>query len=201
MLRFARTVTGSTSPTLTFFHNSNSKLLHHLLGRLARHNERYTLDVRLDKLPLYGTYHFIHNECINVHAQNSRAFEKIFPALLSSSHTFCDMEAKKASKQKQFVPDLDLVSEDAYLDKVAHHTAAEIAPFVVDWGNKLVAVDDDGLDRIMRNYYSCGLQESSMVHETDGPDRVKVPKKTVKRSHAALLSAVHPHVAEFADLF
>lgn len=214
MLRF-RAVTASASPTLTFFHSSNSKLSHHLLGRLAKHDLRYLLDVRLDKLPLYGTYHFIHEECMNVHPQNTRLFERIFPALLASpGHLFCDVAVKKHAKQKQFVPDLDVLSEDAYLDKVAHHAALELSPFVVDWANRLVAVDDDGMDRIMQNYYSCGIQSSRMQHEALGSDRLREDAPVLrpvacnsnsfalKRTRAAsVMCAVHPHVAEFADLF
>lgn len=212
MLRFARLLTVPAKPTLTIFHNTNSKISRHLLGRLAKHDSRYLLDLRVNKLPLYRTYHFIHEECMNVHPQNARGFEKIFPALLSKDHLFCDVEVKKSAKQKQFVPDMDLVSENSYLDKVAHHTPDELAPFVVDWANQLVAVDDEGLDRIMANYYSCGMQGSSVKHEHIGPDIEKsepseVPLRLRKfagssRSQAAaMVYAVHPHVAEFADLF
>lgn len=145
---------------------------------------------------------------MNVHPQNARGFERIFPALLLSNHTFCDTEAKYTDKQKRFVPDMDLVSENHYLDKLEHTTVAQMAPFVVDWQNQLVAVDDDGLDRIMANYYSCGMQGSSVVHDHSGPDIVEDVKEppisrrfTTRTKAAAMAYAVHPHVAEFADLF
>lgn len=214
MLSFSRFLTSRPSATLTFFHNANSKLSNHLLSRLIKHDSRYLLDVRTNKLPLYRTYSFIHEECMNVHPQNATSFEKIFPALLASpGHLFCDVAVKKESKQKQFVPDLDLVSENQYLDLLAEHSAKELRPFVVDWANQLVATDDEGLDRIMHNYYSCGMQKSSMIHQDTGLDIIcsksaGAPLVTSTKSGsfpheqaAAMLYAVHPHVAEFADLF
>lgn len=230
MLRFANLLRGSrlaglntlsaNSATLTLFHNTNSRLSNHLLERLTTHESRYLLDVRTDKLPLYETYRFIHEECVNIHPQNAKSFEKVFPALLASpDHLFCDREVKHKSKQKQFVPDLELVHENTYLDKVAAHDALELSPFVVDWANKLVAVDDDGLDRIMHHYYSCGMQGSLKVHHPSGSDRILSPPSsgsgillpftspalsranTIKEQSASMMCAVHPHVAEFADLF
>lgn len=230
MLRFANLFRGprlagfnTISPkptTLTFFHNSKSSLSNHLYERLATHEARYLLDVRIDKLPLYETYRFIHEECVNIHPQNARSFEKVFPALLASpDHLFCDREVKHKSKQKQFVPDLELVHENTYLDKVAAHDALELSPFVVDWANKLVAVDDEGLDKIMHHYYSCGMQMSAKVHQPTGPDQIQSTPKpgsgilhaftspalsratTIKEQSASMMCAVHPHVAEFADLF
>lgn len=150
---------------------------------------------------------------MNMHPQNTTSFEKIFPALLASpGHLFCDVTVKRESKQKQFVPDLDLVSENQYLDLLAEHSARELTPFVVDWNNQLVATDDEGLDRIMHNYYSCGMQKSSMIHDDTGLDIISksagaAPVTTTKSSGfsheqaAAMMYAVHPHVAEFADLF
>ena len=213
MLSFSRLITGRASATLTFFHNSNSKLSNHLLSRLIKHDSRYILDVRTNKLPLYRTYSYIHEECMNVHPQNARSFEKIFPALLASpGHLFCDVAVKNELKKKQFVPDLDLVSENQYLDLLAEHSAKELTPVVVDWSNQLVAVDDEGLDRIMHNYYSCGMQKSSMIHEKSDLDVISTksaPVVTTNKSSgfthhhqaAAMMCAVHPHVAEFADLF
>lgn len=221
MLSVSRLFTLRAKPTVTFFHNSNSKLSNHILSRLTRHDTRYLLDIRKNKLPLYRTYHFIHEQCMNVHPQNARSFERIFPALLASpSHLFCDVAVKKELKQKQFVPDLDLLSEDHYLDLVAAHSAKELTPFVVDWNNQLVAIDDEGLDRIMHNYYSCGMQKSSMIHDNAGhdvidtaapggsapsmeslPSSFKGSGVSRRTQAAAMMYAVHPHVAEFADLF
>lgn len=219
MLSFSRLVSASAKPTVTFFHNADSKLSHHLLSRLVKHDSRYLLDVRINKLPLYRTYSFIHEECMNVHPQNARSFEKIFPALLASpSHLFCDAAVKNNLKQKQFVPDLALRLENHYHDELAKHSATELTPFVVDWNNQLVAIDDEGLDKIMHHYYSCGLQKSSMIHENSGLDSISSACEssalplvetgsssangfTRRTQAAAMMYAVHPHVAEFADLF
>lgn len=224
MLRFARLITGSASPTITIFHNTNSRLSSHLLERLVTHDSRYILDVRSNKFPLYGTYSFIHEECLNVHPQNNRSFERIFPALLeSTSHLFCDIEVKTNAKVKQFVPDLELVDKMSYLDKIACHSAKELSPFVVDWENKLVAVDDGGLDTIMQNYYSCGMQKSSKEHSPETTDSIlqgsgsgtdpifntaaASSRPTCSSQHiltslsTLALYAVHPHIADFADLY
>lgn len=208
--------------TLTLFHNSNSRLSNHLLERLFNHESRYLLDVRTNKLPLYETYRFIHEECVNMHPQNARSFERVFPALLASpEHLFCDRQVKHKSRKKQFVPDLELVQENNYLDKVSVRQALELSPFVVDWANKLVAVDDEGLDRIMQHYLSCGTQNSAKVHFPTDTDNICAPSMpgtgiprpltaptfsrtkayNLKEQSAPMMCAVHPHVAEFADLF
>lgn len=231
MFNFARLAKAppAAKPILTLFHNPSSSLSNHLLHRLAKPTSRYILDVRHNKLPLYQTYKFVHEECMNVHPQNARGFEHVFPAFLrSTGHTFCNAQVKRQAKQKQFVGDIDSVSEEEYIDKVKGATESLLVPFVVDWENKLVAVDDDGLDKIMANYYSCGTQNSSITYSPDRPGLIGNRGDTWKNqqqygsnhqmshdmlhlSHqlgaspqmlaAAMMCAVHPHVAEFADLF
>lgn len=207
MFRFVHKVIGSTTPTVSLFHNTNSKLSHHLLERLATHDLRYLLDIRTNRLPLYDTYLFIHEECVNVHPQNSRAYEAVFPTLLQLT-LFCPQAVKDSAKLRQYVPDLELVSKQTYTDLCAQHRPAELRPFVVDWANKLVAVDDKGLDTIMQNYYSCGIQNSTRQHLADGSDSItpagsgKAPGSgTGASSSHSLRFMVHPHVAEFADLY
>lgn len=210
-LRFFNSLSRSAAalPMVTFFHKPNSKLSNHLLERLSS-NSRYSLDVRLNKLPLYRTYRFVHEECINIHPQNAKAFEAVFPSLLASNHLFCDHEVKNTSKNKQFVSDLDLQSETDYLNKISTHTVADLKPFIIDWENRLLAYNDEGLDRIMQNYYSCGTQKSRMEHLHVGCDYAEVDAAQVRAEKsnnakhaqsAAMLYMVHPHMAEFADLF
>lgn len=140
---------------------------------------------------------------MNIHPQNAASFEAIFPSLLSTDSLFCHMQVKNNSKKRQFVPDLELLSEDEYKDKLSAHDASELAPFVVDWANQLVAVDDEGLDRIMHHYYTSGMEKGS----PGGPiceEKLANMQKTgysAPAQAAAMLCAVHPHVAEFADLF
>lgn len=190
---FSRLTTAS-APTVTIFHKPSSTLSNHLLSRLAS-NSRYSLDVRTNRLPLYLTYRFVHEECINIHPQNAKAFEAIFPNLLATNHLFCDHHVKNNSKRKQFVADLVLESESGYLDKIANHTVDDLTPFIVDWENWLIATDDEGLDRIMQNYFSCGTQKSRMEHID-----VAGQPETRKQARSDAI-AVHPHIAEFADLF
>ncbi|PVH18765.1 hypothetical protein CXQ85_001053 [Candidozyma haemuli] len=223
---FARSASRSVAnsqPTITLFHNTKSAHSHHLLKRLSdRPPHNYRLDVRTDQLPSYSTYHFIHEKCINVHPQNARGFERIFPALLASSnHTFCDMEVRKNMKTKQFVPDIDLVSEETYLGKVAHSDAQTVPPFAVDWVNQLIAVDDESLNRVFANYNLThivphgaeklkGAAVSALDKDHFEPNNdihhglatcVSPNSFTSRASAAAMACAVHPHIAEFADLF
>lgn len=209
-LRFFNSFSRSAmaQPMVTFFHKPNSKLSNHLLERLAS-NSRYSLDVRSNKLPLYRTYRFLHEECMNIHPQNAKAFEAVFPNLLASNHLFCDHEVKRNSKRKQFVLDLDLESESDYLRKLSA-LEADMKPFVIDWENRLLAYNDEGLDRIMQNYYSCGTQKSKMEHLPVGCDFAEVDEADISRAKpnnkthvqsAAMLYMVHPHIAEYADLF
>ncbi|KAM3123067.1 hypothetical protein CJJ07_004688 [Candidozyma auris] len=230
---FARAASRSvvaSKPTVTMFHNPNVPMSHQILQKLKeRAPKTFNLDVRENQLPHYSTYHFIHEKCINVHPQNARGFERIFPALLdSSNHTFCDVEVRKNSKQKQFVPDIDLVSENTYLDKVAHQSASNMAPFAVDWFNQLVATDEEGLNRLLANYNSThivrDMKEPKGKTEVAKEDAVKVCAReppsnlqpsvqhgcapsvasepfTSRASAAAMACVVHPHIAEFADLF
>lgn len=210
-LRFLNSLSRSAAaqPIVTLFHKSNSKLSNHLLDRLSS-NSRYTLDVRTNKLPLYRTYRFVHEECMNIHPQNAKAFEAVFPSLLASNHLFCDHEVKNNAKNKQFVSDLDLKSEAEYIEKLSSHTIADLQPFIIDWENRLLAFNDEGLDRIMQNYYSCGTQKSKKEHLHVGcdfaaVDAAQIPtekKANVNHAHSAsMLYMVHPHMAEFADLF
>lgn len=74
-------------------------------------------------------------------------------------------------------------------------------PVIIDYSNRLLANDDASFDRIMQNYLTCGIQ-----HTRAGPVR---PPSTYQRtiekvslaSFPSNSSLVHPHVAEFADLF
>lgn len=211
----SRSVSGS-QPTITLFHNTKLPHSHHLLKRLQERPTQYRLDVRTDQLPLYLTYHFIHEKCINVHPQNARGFERIFPSLLALlNHTFCDREVIRNSKTKQFVPDIDLVLEQMYLDKVANHNAQKVPPFAVDWVNQLIAVDDESLNRVFANYNLTHivkhgaekLKGSAVLALEKDPlpeinfNCVATDTFTSRALAAAMACAVHPHIAEFADLF
>lgn len=206
----------ATQPTITFFHNTKLPHSHHLLKRLMERPTQYRLDVRTDQLPLYLTYHFIHEKCINVHPQNARGFERIFPSLLALlNHTFCDREVIRNSKTKQFVPDIDLVLEETYLDKVAHYSAQKVPPFAVDWVNQLIAVDDESLNRVFANFNLTHIVKHG-AEKLKGSAVLALEKEKVaeitfncappstfstRALAAAMACAVHPHIAEFADLF
>lgn len=202
---------GQRKPTLTLYHNAHLKLLHHLLSRL-KNKLAFRLDIVANQVPDYNVYKFLHEQC-NVHPQNAKCFEHVFPALLHLDHTF-DEYAARGDKRRQFVPDLELMEVHEYKARVDCHKPAEVKPFVVDWINKLVAADDKSLDTILANHRSCGMQTSPMVHVAGHEPDIVVPATVTpaESGHvscgrgrasttAAMAYLVHPHVAEFADLF
>lgn len=69
-------------------------------------------------------------------------------------------------------------------------------PIIIDYSNRLLANDDASFDRIMQNYLTCGIQNARA-----GP--VRLASRTSQSNMNSLdpSTLVHPHVAEFADLF
>lgn len=70
-------------------------------------------------------------------------------------------------------------------------------PLIIDYNNKLIANDEDSFNRIMMNYLSCGIQQAD---KAELPYRLQYNKQ-VKFEPQQHHDLVHPHVAEFADLF
>lgn len=243
--------------TITMFHDTNSKLSHHLLGKLTgysklpdtfhKHNgqgwfkkaaahpegpspegimsNKFNLELKMDQTPLYQDYYFINEHCTDIHPDNGTSFEKKFPVLFELQNiTLCNQTATKLNKQKRFINDLQLLLQDEYY-RLATRENFFKAPLIIDWSNNLIAGDDKGLDRIMANYLACGIQDShkNVLHEDSSIMAEAIegykhsggsndhlssnatyatqgfPRRTDSRYNRN--DIIHPHVAEFADLF
>lgn len=219
MLRFLRpfylarvpSVVAPTKPLITIFHDLNLRMLNHLLRKLngysgqdAPTDVKFQVDCRTNEVPSYHAYQFIHHRCINVHPSNVGYFAKYMPALFT----------KAKESKRVFLHDLDVLSPAQYDAMVAQTVPKN--PLVIDWANDLIAIDDEGLDRIMANYLTCGIQTSKDVHVEHAAGDALVPETqwvqptrdyTHTHTHAYNKKnkydqhIIHPHVAEFADLF
>lgn len=178
------TMLSVTRPKITIYHNTASPISHHLLRKLNAYN-KFVIDCKTDVPVSYSDYHYMLSLCLNVHPSNAVAFETIFPSLVKSNHSFDAKSAKVNNKHRAFVTDHDVVAEQDF------HSRRAPVPVVIDWSNHLIAINDDGLDRIMANYLTCGIQSSKDVYDPF------INHPTNKYGQ----HVIHPHVAEFADLF
>lgn len=200
---------------ISFFHDPHSTASQNLLGKLTRLSElprnsaapgqhllavpanRFVVDLQDSKIPTYHQYCLIHDS-LAMHPENALAFEKVFPIIVDQkTHTLCKKTAMITKKQQKFVGDLELFSELEYkmiedaFNKQGQRSLLEgvfNAPLIVDWENSLLATTDQGLHRIMTNYLSGNIQELQTLSSAS-------PNPTPSHHH------IHPHVAEFADLF
>ncbi|CUM55502.1 uncharacterized protein AC631_03117 [Debaryomyces fabryi] len=246
--------------TITIFHDSNSKLSHHLLGKLTGYSQlpntfhrtngvgwfqnasahrqsaspagiisnKFNLELKMNQTPSYQDYYFIHEHCTDIHPDNCTSFEKKFPFLFELQNiTLCNQTATKQNKQKRFINDLQLLLQEDY-NQFSEQKNFFKAPLIIDWSNNLIAGDDKGLDRIMANYLACGIQDShkNVLHEdslveaeiieektSSGGDNDHTDNNANNAGYATQGSPrrtnsrynrndiIHPHVAEFADLF
>lgn len=215
MINIFRSATKITpSIKISFFHNPKLATSGNLLGKLQRFselpattklagvagvaggNKKFLVDVEDSKLPSYSQYLEIY-DFLSMHPENALSFEKAFPMMFDSkSHTLCKRTATSFNKRKIVLGDLEMFNAEEYeiIERAFYNqdNASFNAPLVVDWENSLIATDDKGLDRIMANYLSCGTQDTQ---KAGGYHIYKSNKDLIKQD------PVHPHVAEFADLF
>ncbi|CUM65058.1 uncharacterized protein PRCAT00002680001 [Priceomyces carsonii] len=85
--------------------------------------------------------------------------------------------------------DMNVLSRESFEKLLQGITLSE--PLVIDYKNNLIANDEKTFDRIMANYLSCGIQHSYNVNNLN----------PTGRTTSSQMHEVHPHVAEFADLF
>lgn len=240
--------------TITMFHDTNSKLSHHLLNKLTDYSKlpntfrnegaqgwfrsgrvqgmgmvsnKFNLELKQDQTPSYLDYYFIHEHCTDIHPDNCISFEKKFPFLFELQNiTLCNQTATRDKKQKLFKNDLLVLEQDEY-ETLSLEDNFFKAPLIIDWANNLIAGDDKGLDRIMANYLACGIQDSHknvLSEDCYGLVDESVTKTSISRdnddndhnNHQGATQGsprhtttsrynpnniIHPHVAEFADLF
>lgn len=258
---FLRFNTSNVKPNnITIFHDTNSKMSHHLLSKLTEysklpttfqkynaqgwfsraHNKsvmlqaaggsqssKFTVELKFDQTPSYQDYFFIHEHCIGMHPGNGASFERKFPQLFELQNvTLCNENATRVKKQRNFIDDLAVLLHHEYASLAAEEKFFK-APLIIDWSNNLIADDDKGLDRIMANYLSCGIQDSHknvLLEDNYVSPVASAPKQAVRSNndndhsgHQASFvlntsgsrkkstynrnDIIHPHVAEFADLF
>lgn len=197
-----------TIPTLTVYHNTLSKSSTHLVNKLRAYAqlpstvERYSeapkllgqlpkfqINLKENKLPTFEDYEFIHQNCLGIHPGNLGSFQKLFPRITGSS---------------RFAGDLEFLDESEY-NKVLLSNKSRFfkPPLIIDHSNFLIANDDAGLDRIMANYLSCGIQDSHKNLNThDDTSFQHIPHTSANASQEVhRIQYINPHVAEFADLY
>ncbi|KAK7677097.1 hypothetical protein QCA50_019910 [Cerrena zonata] len=168
--------TVNDKPTVTFYHNTNSTLSHHLAKKLNYYQNKFHVEYKINQVPSFDDYRFLHLQCLQMHPNNGTIFQKIYGALHANLH------------------ELEMLEEGDYASKVE---GVEFAtPLIIDYSNSLLAMNDEDLDRIMANYTTCGIQNLKDVHDDSKPNYYDhdLTNKYGQR-------VVHPHIAEYADLF
>ncbi|KAG7194963.1 uncharacterized protein KQ657_004074 [Scheffersomyces spartinae] len=187
----------SIGGAIKFYHYPSSQASGQLLNKLKSLSKlpirNATNDTATDKFGLnvvtnsrlsYEDYRYIFDECINVHPGNKLILAKILP------HGPCSRSYDlEPALDRQFFDEQNVIR----------------GPLVIDYHNSLIANDDESLDRIMQHYLSCGMQRL--------PTAQAAPASLGDHQWAAALQEslrdlktsgskpVHPHVAEYADLF
>lgn len=168
------TVSGATKSSITVYHNTNSLLSHNLLSRLSS----YSL------LP-----------CTK-HKQDDLSI----PSLTTKFDIDVKFNQSLSMNDSKFINDqcIDIHPNNNSIlnqlkDKNQHF------PLIIDYNNKLVANDEESFNRIMMNYLSCGIQHAD---KAELPYRLQYNSNNKNKvDEIPQPDLVHPHVAEFADLF
>lgn len=180
---FLRSITKTTAVPaasaggrVAIYHNATLPISNHLLNKMSQlQGTKFAMDVKTNEPLSFHDYKFIINECLDMHPKN-----------------------------KSILRDL-LKTNDPHLGEFGKLANGPIEqyPIIIDYNNKLLANDETSFDRIMQNYLLCGIQ-----HATNGNIRSTLPGNYVTTAthplgtkHTANANLVHPHVAEFADLF
>lgn len=148
----ASTVAPSTR--ITIYHNPTSRLSTQLLNKLNNYaslpctadkfggsatlTTKFNINVKEEQLS-FDDYQFIVDECLDMHPDNRRIASLLF-------------------KNGEFTKYCNLSLQD--FNKICKINLTK-SSLVIDYANKLVANDEATFDRIMANYLSCGIQQSS----------------------------------------
>lgn len=162
-----RTVQNSAS-TITLFHNLRlklSELLYHLLDKVANDSllkvaDRIYFDIAANQMPTYDQFLTIASNVPTDDTYQQGVLRAAFP-LLSDKTGPCTLDPKK----KILVKGALMFNEGEY--KLIHEAfnkaqenpelpdqASELfnAPLVVDWDKALIANDEEGLKRLLKEY-------------------------------------------------
>lgn len=175
----AATTVSRTIKPITIYHNVNSIYSHNLLTKLTNFNTILDLNIITNQQLSKSDYNFIIDECLSMHPDNKSIMLEIFhpnKQFLGKSNLLRDFSLH------------DLIYDYNNLSKDKNQL-----PLIIDFNNKLIANDDATIDRILVNYLTCGIQNTT---------NTKPPSSSSSSSAKTKYNdLVHPHVAEFADLF
>ncbi|EGW29877.1 uncharacterized protein SPAPADRAFT_63497 [Spathaspora passalidarum NRRL Y-27907] len=222
------TVTATPATSITIYHNTNSLLSHNLLSKLSSYSvlpctvhrfkdshqtitsyttdkvsssngqapiAKFDVDVKFNQGLSKTDYDFIMNECVDIHPDNQSIMLQL---LYGVSHD-----------KRKLIKSFDLHDElYSNFDRVSQ-LSRENGPLIIDYNNKLIANDEASFDRIMVNYLSCGIQNVDKAGAGLGSNGSSNNSANLNVSAASTIPAaelyhqnlIHPHVAEFADLF
>jgi len=216
------------STSITIYHNTNSLLSNSLLAKLNNYSElpctlhkykdsksnqvtynttitsnraKFNVDLKLNQQLSQQDFDFMVGECVDIHPDNRSILIQL---LLNDS-----------SKQKsKLLKNFDLHDQQVNFDAVKHNTKK--FPIIIDYTNKLIANDETSFDRIISNYISCGIQNFlqskpvRFVEEVNSNNsgnyltfkqQPQQQSQTQQQQNPLNHNLIHPHIAEFADLF
>ena len=196
------TSTASSSSTRTIkpikiYHNTNSLYSLNLLTKLTNFNNILDVTVCNNEQLSQQDYNFIIDECLSMHPDNKSIMLQLF-------HPSIQQVCKS-----QLIRDFslhDLIYDYNNLSNVnSNNTNGNQLPLIIDFNSKLIANDDATIDRILVNYLTCGIQSTT---NTKPPSNTNTNTNTNITTNTTNYTSslknhdlVHPHVAEFADLF
>ncbi|KAK6460873.1 hypothetical protein DFJ63DRAFT_314675 [Scheffersomyces coipomensis] len=200
-------------PLITIYHNSNSLLSSNLFSKLNHYSDlpnKFSIDLKLNQSLSNQDYDFIKDECVDIHPDNRSILMQI-------------MNIKHDQKQNM-VQNFHQLPESPNFNNNNNKNIS----LIIDYKNKLIANDEASFDRIMVNYLSCGIQNfqrtkpvsnySSFMNNNGNNNKNDKNQNnsymTAQSNNSTTSSTtssstlpsihqnlVHPHIAEFADLF
>ncbi|RCK65417.1 hypothetical protein Cantr_01050 [Candida viswanathii] len=175
-----------TIKPITIYHNPNSLYSHNLLNKLTNFNSILDINVHNNEHLSQNDYNFIIDECLSIHPDNKSIMLQIFHP---HKKQLCKTKLLKDFSLHDLIYDYKNLAHDG-----GHHL-----PLIIDFNNKLIANDDATIDRILVNYLTCGIQNTT---NTRPPSKLDGKKKSPSMVTSGQYNdLVHPHAAEFADLF
>lgn len=172
---------------------------------LTANKHKFNIDLKLNQTLSKKDFKFIIDECVDIHPDN----RSILIQLLMN-----DASSNAAVNKSKLIKNFNIHDEKVVsYDTVKNNTIK--FPIIIDYNNKLIANDETSFDRIMSNYSACGIQNflqskpvKNLVDEinSNGSGNHLLFKQAQAQSQQQLLpimnqNLIHPHIAEFADLF
>lgn len=156
--------------TITIFHNARIPTLARVYARLERAHEQligkepFVIDLMARQMPTYDQFKYIRNKC-GVSTDGHKALALCYPLMSDQYQLHNDRRSTMKSVGEPTEHGYSLLSaadyenlHKAFLSQVSEKEP-EIdpsllfkAPLVVDWDQNLLAVDEEGLDRMLERY-------------------------------------------------